>query len=112
VTLSQLGLTQTLETKVIDLVALGILPVSERFGLYGKLGLYRANMDVTTNIPGATNASLDNTGLTYGIGLQYEATSNLAIRAEWQQFANAGGGVFLTSTNVDLTSIAVIWRFK
>jgi OOP family OmpA-OmpF porin len=112
VTLSSVGLTQTLGTKVFDLAALGILPIAERFGLYGKLGLYRATMDVTSNIPGAASLSVDNTGLTYGVGLQYDVTRNLALRAEWQQFANMGGGVFLTATNVDLTSIAAIWRFK
>jgi len=40
-TLSSAGLTQTVESKAFDLVAVGNLPVAQRFGVYGKLGLHK-----------------------------------------------------------------------
>ena len=111
-TLSSAGLTQTVESKAFDLVAVGNLPVAQRFGVYGKLGLYRASLDFSSNLPGVANQSFDNTGLTYGVGVQYDVTPRLGLRAEWQQFANMGGGIFISNSNIDLTSIGAIWRFK
>src|SRR5262245_2598376 len=58
--------TLTMETKAFDLVAVGTLPLTERLGLYGRLGLYRASTDFSSSTPGIAIPNQDNTGLTYG----------------------------------------------
>ena len=112
VTLSAGPVTQTLETTVFDFVALGMLPLTDRFSGYGKLGIYRANAEASINTPAVPSAKFENTGLTYGLGLQYDVTGNLGVRLEWQQFEDAAGDVFLVSSSFSVTSIAAIWRFK
>jgi OmpA-OmpF porin, OOP family len=102
--------TTTLETSLFDLVVLGTLPLTQRLGAYGKLGIYRANNEAKTP---ATEAKLETNGLSYGIGLQYDVTSNLGVRLEWQEYANViGAGLAGASSNADVTSVAAIWRFK
>ena len=106
------GAAQTLETTLFDLVVLGTLPLTQRLGAYGKLGIYRANNEVTSNnIPGFVDQKLESNGLTYGVGLQYDVTAALGVRIEWQEYANViGSGI--GSSNADVTSVAAIWRFK
>ena len=41
--------------------------------------------------------------LTYGLGLQYDATRNIGIRAQWQRYD--------TTEEIHLFSLGVIWRF-
>jgi len=111
VTIGAGPVTQTLDTTLFDLVVLGTLPLTQRLGAYGKLGIYRANNDLTTNAPGVASAKLESNGLTYGLGLQYDVTANLGVRIEWQEYSNVIG-TGIGSSNADVTSVAAIWRFK
>ena len=102
--------TTTVETSLFDLVVLGTLPLTQRLGAYGKLGIYRASNEAS--VPG-TSSKLETNGLTYGIGLQYDVTANIGVRIEWQEYANViGAGFGGASSNADVTSVAAIWRFK
>jgi len=101
--------TQTIETSAFDLVVLGMLPLTQRLGAYGKLGIYRASNEATV---AGTTSKLETNGLTYGIGLQYDVTANLGVRIEWQEYANVIGAGLIGSSNADVTSVAAIWRFK
>jgi OmpA-OmpF porin, OOP family len=105
-------LLQTLETTVFDLVVLGMLPLTGKVGAYGKLGLYRANSTATSNVPGLANAKVENTGLTYAVGAQFDVTRNLGIRMEWQQYAGVGGMAFTGNSDYTVTSLGAVWRFK
>jgi OOP family OmpA-OmpF porin len=89
-------------------MAVGTLPIAEKFSVYGKLGFYRADTDGTA--PGAS-ASETNTDLTYAIGVGYDFNKNLGIRGEWQQYSKVGGGD-IGDSNVDVISIGVVYRFK
>ena len=106
------GVSQTLETTLFDLVVLGTLPLTQRLGAYGKLGIFRANNEASSGTPGVPGAKLESNGLTYGLGLQYDVTANLGLRVEWQEYSNIIGGGFTGSSNADVTSVAAIWRFK
>ena len=95
-----------------DLVAVGILPIGEKFSVFGKLGFYKGDGDFS--VSGAGSSSDSTTDMTYGIGVQYDFTKNLGIRGEWQQyksvgFANTGGQTL--EGDVDLISIGVVWKF-
>jgi OOP family OmpA-OmpF porin len=105
------GLRATIESKAWDLVAVGILPIGEKFSVYGKIGLYMANTDGTTNIPGVANESKSNTDLTYAVGVGYDFTKNFGVRAEYQKFQDVGGGN-IGEADVDVMSIGIVYRFK
>jgi OmpA-OmpF porin, OOP family len=104
-----------LEATVWELVAVGSLPIADRFSIFGKIGLYRADTDLNVTVPGLGSASESdsNTDLTFGVGARYDFTRNLGVRLEWQRYQDVGGefaGVTLES-DVDVISVAVIWKF-
>jgi len=100
--------------KAFDLMAVGTLPIGDKFGVYGKLGMYRADSDfhATSSVAGTASASDTNTDITYAIGAQYNFNKNLGIRAEWQQYKKVGGDNTGGDGDVDVMSIGVVWHFK
>jgi OOP family OmpA-OmpF porin len=101
-----------IEATAFELVGVGLLPLAERFSVYGKLGLYMADTDVRVSFAGlgSVSRSDDNTDLTFGAGLRYDVTANLAVRAEWQRYSDVSADAFGES-DLDLISIGLLWRF-
>jgi OOP family OmpA-OmpF porin len=100
----------TSEAKAWDLVAVGILPVADKFSLLGKVGMYKADVDFSAPAAGESMSD-SNSDLTYGIGVQYDFSKNLGLRAEWQQYKKVGGSD-VGESDVDVMGISVLWRFK
>jgi OOP family OmpA-OmpF porin len=105
----------SLEATVWELVAVGSLPLADRFSIFGKIGLYRADTDINASVPGLGSASESdsNTDLTFGIGARYDFARNLGVRLEWQRYQDVGGdfGGATLESDVDVMSVAVIWKF-
>jgi OmpA-OmpF porin, OOP family len=101
-----------LESTAFELVGVGMLPIVNRFSIYGKLGLYRADTDAqaTATALGSAKESDSNTDLTFGVGVRYDFTRNLGIRAEWQRYADVSAGAF-GEGDIDVTSVGLLWRF-
>ena len=108
-TFSAPGVSGDINVKAWDLVAVGTLPVADKFSLVGKLGMYRADADRSSGIGGGSGT---NTDITYGIGAQYDFNKNLGIRAEWQLYTKVGSGAVGGEGDVDVMSIGVVYRFK
>ena len=84
------------EVTALELVGLGIYPITNQLSIYGKLGL--ANIDVETRF-----GSQDSTELTFGAGLQYDITPKFGVRGQFQRYD--------TDQKVDVFSIGVLFRF-
>jgi opacity protein-like surface antigen len=84
------------EVTALELVAVGMFPIANQFSLIGKLGL--ANVEVDS--PGG---SADKTEITWGIGVQFDVSRNLGVRALWQRYE--------TEEALDWLAIGVMWRF-
>ena len=69
--------------------------------------MYRADTDATA--PGLS-ASESNTDLTYGLGVRWDFTKNLGVRAEYQIYKDIGGGD-IGESDVNVMSVGVIWKF-
>lgn len=108
VTASVPGASAKVESTAWELVGIGALPVGERFSLYGKLGLYRAETEFSAT--GLPRIKEDNTDLTYGFGVRYDFARNFGVRAEWQRYSDVGGGQ-IGEDDIDVLSIGAIWRF-
>jgi OmpA-OmpF porin, OOP family len=111
-TISGAGLSASVEAKAWDLVGVGRLPLADRFSLFGKLGMYRADSDLSSNTPLIPASSDTNTDITYGVGAQYDFNKNLGVRAEWQQYKKVGSDSTGGEGDVDVMSIGVVYRFK
>ena len=85
------------EVTALELTGVGILPLANRFSLFGKLGLAKVEVDVGP-------ASSDKTEFTYGFGGQYDFTQRLAFRLQWQRYDT-------DPEHVDLISVGVVVRF-
>ncbi|MFZ6645274.1 outer membrane beta-barrel protein [Undibacterium sp. TJN25] len=102
---------------VVD--AVGILPLTNEFSLFGKGGLYvgKTSLDVSNSSAAAAGAfnGLDNswkTSLNYGAGVSYALNKTVSLRGEYERFARVGddtgtGG----KANVDLLSVGVSAKF-
>jgi OOP family OmpA-OmpF porin len=97
------------EATAFELVAVGMMPLADKFSVYGKIGMYRGDVDTSgTGIFGS--ASESNTDLTFAVGVRYDFTRNLGVRAEWQKYQDVGGGD-IGESDVDVLSIGAIWKF-
>jgi OOP family OmpA-OmpF porin len=108
------GLFAKVEATAWELVAVGMLPVADRFSIYGKIGMYRADSDFGTNIvlPGIPQAfSESNNDLTFGFGLQFDISRSLGVRAEYQRYQDLGGPQ-IGESDLDVMSIGLVYRFR
>jgi OOP family OmpA-OmpF porin len=97
----------------LQLVGTGTLPVTEKFGLYGKLGALHSSLESScaTNI--LTCAAADrSTDLSYGVGLRYDFTKTVSVSGEWQRFRHFGGRDIVTGDlDKDFFSVGMGFKF-
>ncbi|HUQ75353.1 MAG TPA: outer membrane beta-barrel protein [Burkholderiales bacterium] len=102
------GVNASIKATAWELVGLGILPLGNQFGVYGKLGVHHSEAKLNSNV-GVTGEDSGN-GLTFGAGVQFNVMPALGLRAEWQRYRNLGGES--DNGDVDVISIGGIWRFR
>lgn len=83
-------------------------PVAGALSVHGRLGAYRANLKGGSALAGQQH---DNYGLTYGLGAQFDATPNLGLRFDWQEYSGAGGSG-IPHSDIRLLSLGALWRFR
>jgi OmpA-OmpF porin, OOP family len=81
------------EANALEIVAVPMFPINPQFSVFGKFGF--AHID---NDPGDRD-----TEITYGIGVQFNATPKIGVRAGWQRYE--------TDQEIDLLSVGVVVRF-
>jgi OmpA-OmpF porin, OOP family len=69
----------------LGVTAVGTLPLSDAFSLYGKLGFAQVSGKSSTG----TLSNANRTSATYGLGVQYNAAPNVGIRFGWDRFGAA-----------------------
>lgn len=82
------------------LAAKGSLPLNEQFGVFGKLGMIRWDVE-----GGGAASGIDDDGTDpmYGIGAQYMLTDRLGIIGEWEWYD--------IDADVDLLSVDALIKF-
>ena len=87
-----------------DAVSIFALPFGN-FSVYGKFGLMRGGAK-------GPRGKEDHFDITYGGGLQYELTRQIAVRGEWQRYPGFGGPPsFGADTDVDVFTLGALFRF-
>jgi OOP family OmpA-OmpF porin len=90
-----------------ELVGLGIWPVANQFGIYGKFGLHHSEVKFESNV--GVNDKTTGNGTTFGAGLQWDVMPALGLRAEWQRYQKVGGE---SDNKLDVLSLGGVWRFR
>lgn len=82
----------TIKTQALDLVGIGILPLTNGFNFYGKLGFAYENVKqdlsstvTTNNVPAVYTNNKNNGGFypTLGLGISYDLTPHLVADLSW-----------------------------
>lgn len=103
-----------------NLDAVGTLPISEEFGLIGRIGLFAWTLDAsatasqTNAVPTLSVTNSDKpsgTSLDYGVGVKYDFNGVAGVRAEYQRFKNIGNDT-TGKSDIDLISVSLLYRFK
>ena len=101
--LSGFPISASVEPTAFGVAAVGILPLGNRFSLFGKLGLLASEVDASVNVAGFPGSESESeTGLHMGIGAMFDVSSSVAIRAEWERN---------DELEVDMISVGVQVRF-
>ena len=89
----------------LNISALGALPIGERFSVFGKIGLFMWEAEASDTTGGVPfSARQDGTDPSFGIGLGYQFTRNLGVRAEWEMFTT-------DDAESSLVTVGLLWRF-
>jgi OmpA-OmpF porin, OOP family len=109
-----LGTPLSAEVKVsgIYLDGTGTLPIGDKFSIFGKLGAFAWFLDSNASISGFGTGSDSANGvcLTYGIGVQFDITKSLGLRAEWEEF-NKVGNNDTGKSDVSFGSVGIVYKF-
>ena len=76
--------------------AVGTWPIDDKFSVFGKVGVFIWDLDVSGTLGGAPIGSIaddDGSDLTYGIGAHYSFNETFAIRVEWERFDDIGDDI-------------------
>jgi OOP family OmpA-OmpF porin len=116
-TIGGVAVSASAKSRGLELSAVGSLPLAEGWSAYGKLGLFRWDVDVTASavIPGiaAAGASASDSGVsaTFGAGLQYDFTKQVGTRLGWQRYARVGDAATTGRSDVDVLGVGLQIRF-
>ncbi len=101
------ALSGSYKVKGLNLDAVGLLPLGDKWSAFARAGLNYADTNDTFN--GIANTSKRDTNLKYGLGVQYAFTPSLDLRLETERYrVNDGIG---SKGNIDLLSLGLVYRF-
>ena len=94
----------------VDTIA--TVPLWRHFSFYGRLGAYSGARDVFTSnsVSLVGSEATRGTRMRYGLGMRYDFTKSLGIRAEMERYSPLGSTV-AGEPEADLFSVGVMWRF-
>ncbi len=100
----------------IDVAALGIFPVNERFEIFGRAGLGIWNLDFsfTASGPGGTGIASDSdSGVSplLGFGAALNINPQIGVRVEYERHFKVGGDDTAGDSDIDLISLGVLFKF-
>lgn len=111
-TASGFGVTVDGGVTGFGVAAVGMLPLSETFALTGKIGVESMSLKVTgTGFGVAVSQSASNTNATFGVGMKYNLTPSVALRAQYEDFGTVGDVATTGTTKLTLLSAGVVLSF-
>ena len=108
------ALNGNIKVKGVNLDAVGILPFTEKFSAFGRVGVNRAEARDSFSGSGLVSVINPNprkrdTNAKYGAGLQYAFNDRLSVRAEGERYRiNDAVG---NKGDIDLISVGLVYRF-
>ena len=107
------SLAGTYRSTGVGVDTIAMLPIW-RFSLYGRMGAYKGDGRGGFGWHGAPlseSAYSRNTRLRYGMGLRYDFTKSLGVRAELERHSPLGSPLASDVDSGDQVSVGLSWRF-
>ena len=102
---------EIIKAKASDVTLVGSYPATERFSFYGKVGAYYANTSKHRQTTTTIIVKESHGNPTFGAGLQYFVTQNLALRGEGQRYMKMGGGN-IGESDYNVYMVGLLWKFR
>lgn len=104
------------ESSGFALSGVGTYYFTDKFGLFGKLGIVYWDIESSATATGAAgpatvNIDDDGTALGAGIGLVFKVSERVGIRGEWERTFDAGDANTVGESDVDFLSLGVAFYF-
>ena len=108
------------KAKGYNLALVGILPVTKEFSVIGRVGVFRWTAKVSgwassggvTVSDNAKATKAGNNPDNIGIGVKYDLSKSISLRAEWERFIDVGERYITDKTDVDLLSVGLVYTFQ
>lgn len=109
------SLTGKIKLQGLNIDAVGILPITQKFSAFGRIGMNYAEAKDSFASSGAVLAPSDpspsksEANYKLGLGIQYDFTKHVGMRAEWERYRiNDAVG---NDGDIDLLSLGVVVSF-
>jgi OOP family OmpA-OmpF porin len=109
-----LGIDQSTSGPVFSV--LGIVPIGERFTVFGRVGLalMSVDADATVSLDGETatdGVSTDRSNPIYGVGGEFSFNERFGVRLGWDRYANVGSDDQAGEVDIDVISLGLRYNF-
>ncbi|NIO39254.1 MAG: hypothetical protein GTO41_03050, partial [Burkholderiales bacterium] len=102
----------TSEVSGFNIAAVGILPLSDRFSLQGKAGIFYWDQDVKVSASGFSGEINESgTSPMFGVGGTFNFTQRLGILVEYSRLLDVGEKNVTGETDVDVFSASLVVNF-
>jgi Outer membrane protein beta-barrel domain len=102
------SLAPGLKPKGWQLSGVGTVAVGQKLGVFGRLGAYRGELDLSPNQASAADGK---TKATYGLGVMYDFSQNFRIQGGWDRYRLSIGTQSGEGSDVDLLTIGLKYKF-
>jgi opacity protein-like surface antigen len=102
-----------LHNRIVQLAGTASLPVTDKLGLYGRLGVSRSNDTQIGCYQSLLTCSFSDrvNDVSYGIGLRYDFTKSISLQGEWERLKQLNGNEISSDRNRSLFSVGVGFKF-
>lgn len=102
------GGSLAVEAKALEVVAVGSYPITQQVHPFLKLGGYRGQTKFSSTV--GLGADESNTDITWGLGVRFDLTPKISVRAEFQRYTDVGGPT-IGKDDVDVLGVGILFRF-
>jgi OOP family OmpA-OmpF porin len=94
----------------------GTLPVTQGFGLIGRIGIFHWKVETAAATSTGTTISRDDTKPGFeinnvGLGVKYSINKVMDVRVEWDRYKDVGNTLLTGQADIDFVSLGLLYKF-
>ncbi len=93
----------------LKFAAVGTVPVSPQFDVFGKVGIDIISGQLSDTFAGTSSASTTN--LMFGFGGLFHLNNNMGVRVQYESLGKTKASAFATGADVSMLSVGFVYSF-